>query len=131
LQQQCFAQQQRAQQLEIQYQLKTQALQGYEDLQSKYEKCVQNQEEITREHMILNERYAQVEKISQQQAHELEQKRIFNQALEKQNTVLAERLSALEKNLNHAEDKIEALRQEKLFLIQEKAEIQGRLPIRP
>ena len=47
--------------------------------------------------------------------------------LEKQVAVLTEKSKALEKDLQAAEDKVEALRQEKLFLTQEKAELQGAL----
>ena len=47
--------------------------------------------------------------------------------LEKQVLVFKEKTDVLQKSLQAAEDKIETLRQEKLFLIQEKAELQGAL----
>ena len=47
--------------------------------------------------------------------------------LEKQVLVFKEKTNVLQKSLQAAEDKIETLRQEKLFLIQEKAELQGAL----
>lgn len=44
---------------------------------------------------------------------------------EKNRTELVENYQQLQEKVNRAEDKIEALRQEKLFLFQEKAELQS------
>ncbi|MBX3710260.1 MAG: hypothetical protein KIT56_07255 [Gammaproteobacteria bacterium] len=46
---------------------------------------------------------------------------------EKQIAILIAQSEHLENNLQQAEDKIEILRQEKLFLAQEKSELQGYL----
>jgi phage shock protein A len=46
---------------------------------------------------------------------------------EKQVAILTNQSNRLENNLQQAEDKIEILRQEKLFLAQEKSELQGYL----
>jgi phage shock protein A len=45
--------------------------------------------------------------------------------LQQQMAVFAEQLQCARSNLRQAEDKIEALRQEKLFLSQEKAQMGG------
>jgi len=125
LQQQFFVQQQRAQELETQLQLKEQALQTAETVKIEHEKQLQKHQENTRELIVYTERCKQLQKKQQEQSVELSQKMAAISELEKKQAALMERTEHLEKSLASAEDKIEALRSEKLFLIQEKAELQG------
>jgi hypothetical protein len=59
--------------------------------------------------------------------HDLVDKNRHILECEKQMAILADHNNRLENQLSAAEDKIELLRQEKLFLVQEKSELQGHL----
>jgi chromosome segregation ATPase len=64
---------------------------------------------------------------------ELEQELIANKkhmlAMERELAILADQKSSMQKTLSQLEDKIETLRHEKIFLIQEKSELQGHLKL--
>lgn len=77
----------------------------------------------------LQERCDQQQKI----IPELEQALIANKkhmlAMERELAILADQKSTMQKTLTQLEDKIETLRHEKIFLIQEKSELQGHLKL--
>lgn len=105
-------------------------------------------QQLNTRHSELLVTQAGIKKENQQQAHEInlltEQKHFSDQEiqdyknnltekttlaneLEKQVALFNEKSRMLEKSLQAAEDKVETLRQENLFLAQEKAELQGAL----
>ena len=63
----------------------------------------------------------QIEKSNQ----ELLAEHQLSQSLNQQVAVLIDKLQNAQKDLLQAEDKIEAIRREKMFLVQEKAELDG------
>jgi chromosome segregation ATPase len=73
----------------------------------------------------LIERCIQQQKVLDAQQQDLIQKNDQLQGLMQQRAILSDQIKRAQKALQQAEDKIEALRHEKLFLIQEKAELTG------
>lgn len=86
----------------------------------------QNQQQ-TRDVALLTEQKQTAEQKIQVYKKELSEKSTSIIDTEKQLALFMEKSKTLEKTLQEAEDKIEALRQEKLFLTQEKAELHGAL----
>lgn len=86
----------------------------------------QNQQHV-HEIALLTEQKQIAEQKTQVYKKELGEKNTSIISTEKQLALLTEKAKTLEKSLRDAEDKVETLRQEKLFLAQEKAELQGAL----
>lgn len=77
--------------------------------------------------LILKDRYNQQEKKMDTLTNESNAKDTRIQETEKQMAVLLEKNRGLQKSLDLANNKVEMLRDEKMFLIQEKSELQGYL----
>lgn len=75
----------------------------------------------------LTERSMHLEQSLAIQQKEASHYRLQTHELEKQLALSTEQCQQLTKELQHAEDKVEALRHEKLFLVQEKSELAGSL----
>lgn len=97
----------------------------YAAIQQAHEKLLEKFQEHARELIIYKERCEQQQKNLQSQEHGISEKIKIISQLEMQLAVLSDQVNRLEKSRAQAEDKIETLRQEKLFLTQEKAELQG------
>ena len=123
LEQQLASDQKRTYALEMELKIKISQLDAYGQLQADYDDCLQKIEALTRDYTILITRYGQLEQSSLQQRAELETAYASTKELEKQLAMLGERAQTLEKQLQQAHDKVETLRHEKEFLIQEKAEL--------
>ncbi|MCD8500057.1 MAG: hypothetical protein LRY43_03135, partial [Gammaproteobacteria bacterium] len=98
-----------------------------DDLQAIQTELTQKNQQQAHELVLLTEyRKTSVQKI-QLYENDLLVKNSAAIELEKQIAVLTEKKKKLEHDLHDAQDKVTALRQEKLFLAQEKAELQGAL----
>lgn len=97
----------------------------YDDVQAAQSELKQQNQQYTHEIAFLIEQKQIAEQKIQAYERELGEKNTSIIGTEKQLALLTEKARTLEKSLREAEDKIEALRQEKLFLAQEKAELQG------
>lgn len=97
----------------------------YELLKERNVKKEMQVEKNSRENVVLQERNEQGEKQIQIYKKELADKDSIILKLEKEVSILSDRNNQLQGALSNAEDKIETLRQEKLFLTQEKSELQG------
>lgn len=104
-------------------QLKTQQ----DDLQKAQIELVQRHQQREYDFNKLTEHYQKSAKKIQTLETELHMKNKCVIDLEKEAAVLKEKINALDKNLRISENKVESLRQEKLFLAQEKAELLGAL----
>ena len=71
--------------------------------------------------LIEKNQQQQIEKIQQELLIERQSAQTFNQQV----AVLTDNLQRIQKDLSQAEDKIAILRQEKMFLVQEKAQLDG------
>jgi len=103
-----------------------------EQAQSDYEELKQHNEKLTDklqavEPLLIQSQMA--EKNQQQQIEksnqELLAERQLSQSLNQKVAVLTDKLQRAQEDLSQAENKISALRQEKMFLVQEKAELDG------
>lgn len=86
--------------------------------------CLKKQNE---DFIILKEQANQNQRQLERYKNELSDKNNQLLAAEKQIAVLHDQCHRLQQNLSNSEDKIEALRHEKLFLIQEKVQIENHL----
>ena len=107
--------------------------------QFKLEQAQLNHEELARSHKQLIIKLQTIEplmiqlqlteKNQQQQIEKIQQELLIErqsaQALNQQVAVLTDNLQRAQKDLSQAEDKIAILRQEKMFLVQEKAQLDG------
>ncbi len=120
-----------SQESEIQLNHKTQELQQwqekYHSLQSAQEKLVQENKESMQELIISKEQYKQSQNILNIHEEKLRNDTVKIMELEKQNALLTEKTNNIQIDLKKSEEKIENLRHEKIFLIQEKSELQGYL----
>lgn len=99
----------------------------YDELQVVQAELKQKNQQQTHELVLLTEyRQTSVQKIQLYEKDLLEKNTVVIE-LEKQVAVLMEKTKKLEHDLQDAQDKVTVLRQEKLFLAQEKAELQGAL----
>jgi predicted metal-dependent hydrolase len=92
-------------------------------LQRNHDNLIQQFQEISRKLIIFKERSEQHQQQLQIYKNELNEKNHQIIGLEKQTAVLADQCSRLQKNLSLSQDKIELLREEKLFLTQEKSNL--------
>lgn len=111
------------------------------DKRQKLEKALADHDKLSGNYAELSTKNQQVERtLIQLQAHELSwekyreetQQALFNerqltQSLSQQVSVLTEQLQRAQKDLQKAEDKTETLRHEKMFLVQEKGQLDGAL----
>lgn len=120
-----------AQKIEQQFNYKNLALQQlqeqYSILKETCDLSEQKNQKYDRELAIMKDRSDQYSKIIDVRDHELLEKNALMLEMGKQIAILTDKVNTLQKNLRAAEDKIENLRHEKLFLAQEKAELQGHL----
>lgn len=96
-------------------------------LQQKHNTQAQQLQENTRELIIFKERCEQNQHQLQACKNELVHKNMQLIEFEKQIAVLADQRDGLQKILSNTEDKIQILRDEKLFLAQEKSHLEGQL----
>lgn len=96
-------------------------------IQQSHEKSACALQESSRELIIYKDRNTQYQQTIKIHEQELEKKLTLISDLEKQIAIQIDLTDRLQNSLNKAEDKVESLRQEKLFLIQEKSELQGYL----
>lgn len=99
----------------------------YDALQKNNHELTQKFQNNSNELIIYKDRHEQ-----NQQQISLLQNNLLNKTqqlseIEKQLAVLTDQCDKLQKTLSHSDDKIELLRQEKLFLIQEKSDLMGQL----
>lgn len=99
----------------------------YKAIQETHEKWIAKFQEHAHELIVYKERCEQQQKNLQSHEQSLAEKTNVISQLEKQLAIVSDQVNRLEKIRVQAEDKIETLRQEKLFLAQEKAELQGGL----
>lgn len=99
----------------------------YDDLQAMQTELKQKNQQQAHELTVLIEKKQASDQKIQRYESDLTAKNALIIDLEKQGALLTEKSKTIEKVLQEAEDKIEVLRQEKLFLVQEKAELQGAL----
>jgi Plasmid replication region DNA-binding N-term len=95
----------------------------YDSLQLLHDNQIKELQTVTKELCVFKDRYDQQIKqlqITQEKIKEKNEKLI---ELEKQNAILNSQCESFKKNLIQAEDKIEKLRDEKLFLTQEKSDL--------
>jgi chromosome segregation ATPase len=108
---------------------KTQELQQWQEkchsLQSVYEKLAQESKENMQELIISKERYKQSQDALKIREEKLKNDAVKIMELEKQIALLTEKINNIQSNLKKSEEKIETLRHEKMFLVQEKSELQG------
>ena len=110
---------------------KTQELQQsqekHQSLKSTHEKLAQENKENMQELIISKERHKQSQDILSVQEEKLKNDAVKIMELEKQVALLTEKTNNLQIDLKKSEEKIETLRHEKMFLVQEKSELQGYL----
>lgn len=94
-------------------------------IQQAHDKIANEFQENSREMIIYKDRYTQYQQTIKINEQALEKKIELINDLEKQIAIKVDLTDRLQHSLNKAEDKIETLRQEKMFLIQEKSELQG------
>jgi chromosome segregation ATPase len=99
----------------------------YHSLQSTQEKLTQENKENLQELIISKERYKQSQDTLKTQEEKLKNDTVKIMELEKQIALFTEKTNNIESDLKKSEEKIETLRHEKMFIIQEKAELQGYL----
>lgn len=96
-------------------------------LQQQLESMKKNTQDHSHQLVLLKERNEKYQQQLQVANNDLSEKNRHFIECEKQMAILADHNNRLQNQLLAAEDKIELLRQEKLFLAQEKSELQGHL----
>jgi chromosome segregation ATPase len=99
----------------------------HHSLQSTYEKLAEGDKGNVQELIISKERYKQSQDILRIQEEKLKNDAVKMLALEKRIALLTEKTNNLQIGLKKSEEKIDTLRHEKIFLVQEKSELQGYL----
>jgi chromosome segregation ATPase len=96
-------------------------------LQLNHDSLIQQLQESSRELIIFKDRFEHHQQQFQTYQKELNHKNQQLIEFEKQTAILADQRDRLQKNLSDADNKIEILRHEKLFLTQEKSQLEGHL----
>lgn len=99
----------------------------YAELADRHETVVAKNHELERESTQLTMHADFQKNQAEKYEHQLSEERNAHNQLQQKMAVLAEQYQHTLNDLRQAEDKIEILRQEKLFLSQEKAQIEGAL----
>lgn len=99
----------------------------HEELVNRYEKIMAKNHETERALIQWEAQANYQQKQTEKNEQDLSAERQLTQSLYQQVTVLTEQLQRAKNDLRQAEDKVETLRQEKLFLSQEKAQLDGAL----
>ncbi len=108
------------------HQLQSQQLQTeHSQLMSRYEQLLAKNEERERAFLQLQANDGSSKKHYSKIEQELLAERQLNQTFQQRIAVQADQLERTQIALHQAKDKIETLRQEKIFLIQEKAQLEG------
>jgi hypothetical protein len=100
---------------------------SHEELINRYEIVVAKNQEIERAFMQLTAEADLQKKYAEKNECDLLAERNLHSQLQQRALILTEQLQRAQSDLQRAEDKIETLRQDKLFLAQEKAQIEGAL----
>ena len=99
----------------------------YEALLTIHEKMNEKQRENERLYAELQIRHQYQQTQADKHEQALVNERNLTQSLQQQVAVLTEQVQRAQADLQQAQDKIEALREEKQFLVQEKASLEGAL----
>ena len=99
----------------------------YHSLQKNHENQMRQLQEISNELSVFKERCEQHQRQLQIYNNDIKNKNQQLMEFVKQIAIVTDQRDRLQKNLSDAEDKIEMLRQEKLFVIQEKSQLEGHL----
>lgn len=107
-------------------QLQLQQLQSeYESINNRHEKLIEKNKTLEIELIQLQERQKAREKDLAEAKESFVKEQQLTQSLSQQVAVLSERSQRIQNDLDQAEDKINKLRDEKMFLVQEKAQLDG------
>jgi len=102
---------------------------NHDELTNRYEKVIAKNQEMEQAFLQLKIQTGFEKQQAEKNERDLLVERDTRSRLQQQVSILTEQLQVAQKEIQNAEDKIERLRQEKLFIVQEKAQTEGALKL--